>query len=691
MNPNRLRLLSILLTLAFSLPMAAPVIAADATPAAGTPVSASTHGLQLADMDLAANPRQDFYRFANGGWLDRTQISADHASYGVFDQLGDETTQTQLSLLGALAANPVDQTTDEGKVVQIFGQGTDAKTREQQGLAPIAPDLKAIAAITDLASLHAYFVAQGLNGSPGFFSISVSADLVNSSVYAAYLNGPSLGLPNRDYYLVDNADNAAVRAAYIADSAKLLTLAGADASAAPSAAAADYQLEHDLAAPTLTRAEQQDFSKSYHPTTLADLAKTYPALDWPAYLTAMGVPATPQVIVTEAGYLKALAAIVQKTPIATIKTMLQLQLLWAAAPFLNTEIYQPYFDFWGKTISGQTTPRPLNERVLSRINSVMGQAVGKLYVAKAFPPQAKDQITKLVKNIIAAYRQRIVDNPWMAPATKQTAFEKLDKLGLKVGYPDQWLSYAGVTLGDSYVRSISNAAETEVKRQNARAGQPVDRSEWGINPQEVNAYYDPQNNEIVFPAAILQAPFFDYQADPASNYGAIGFVIGHEITHGFDITGSQFNPDGNLASWWTQADHDRFDALQKKVVDQYSAIEALPGLKLYGQIEVGENVADLGGIQNAYAALQTALRQNGDPGTIDGFTQNQRFFIAAAQVWREKIRDAALTAQVKTDPHAPGSVRATQPLRNDDAFYKAFGITTGDKMYLPPEQRIVIW
>ena len=691
MKPNRLRLLTLLLVALFGLQTAGSVVAAGATPTAATPVSSSPHGIQLADMNLTVDPRQDFYQFANGGWLDRTQIPADHSSFGVFDELSDATTQTQLDLLQSLAAGTVDQSTDQGKAVAFFGQGTDSTTREQQGLTPIAPDLKAIDGITDLASLEAYFVAEGLNASTGFFQIYVAPDLVKSSVYAAYLSGPALGLPNRDYYLEDNAANLAVRAAYIKDSAALLVLAGADQTTADAAAKADYQLEHDLAAPTLTREEQQDFSKSYNPTAIADLAKTYPSLDWSAYLAALGVPKVDQVIVTESGYLKALDGIVQKTPIATIKAMLKLQLLWNAAPYLNTAIYSIYFDFWGKTISGQDSPRPVNERVLNHINGVMGDAVGQLYVQKVFPPAAKEQITKLVKNIIAAYRQRLIDNTWMTPVAKQAAFEKLDKLGIKVGYPDQWLSYAGVTVGDSYVRSISNATATELKRENARAGQPVDRAEWGINAQEVNAYYDPQNNEIVFPAAILQPPFFDYQADPASNYGAIGFVIGHEITHGFDITGSQFDPDGNLASWWSQQDHDRFNALQQKVVDQYSAIEVLPGLKLDGQIEVGENVADLGGIQNAYAALQTALKKDGDPGVIDGFTENQRFFIAAAQTWREKIRDEALTTQVQTDEHAPGSVRATQPIRNKDEFYTAFDIQAGDKMFLPPKQRIVIW
>jgi putative endopeptidase len=690
MKATRQRLFAIVLAIVFTLPVFEPALAQHATPVA-SPVSSSTHGIQLADMDLSVDPGQDFYRFANGGWLDRTVLPPDHPSIGTFDQLSDETTQVQLQILSSLAAGKVDASTDEGKVVKIFAQGTDVKTRDAQGLTPIAPDMKAIDAITDLASLHAYFVSQGLEGSPGFFSVYVSPDLANSSVYSVYLSGPPLGLPNRDYYLVDNSDNEAVRAAYIADSAQMLEMAGEDKATAEADAKADYQLEHDLAAPTLTREDQQDFSKIYNPTTLADLAKTYPALDWSAYLASMGIPKVDTVVVTDAGYLKALNAIVQKTPIATIKTMLKLQLLWAAAPYLSTAIYAPYFDFFGKTINGQTTTRPNDEKVLSRINGVMGQAVGKLYVAQTFPPQAKDQITQLVKNIIAAYRQRLVDNPWMTPVARQAALNKLDRMGLKVGYPDHWLSYAAVQVGDSYARSIDNAAVVEAKRENARAGQPVDRSEWGLNPQDVNAYYDPQNNEIVFPAAILQAPFFDYQADPASNYGGIGYVIGHEITHGFDITGSQFDASGNLKSWWTQSDTDAFNALEKKLVDQYDAIEIQPGLHLEGQIELGENTADLGGIQNAYAALQTALKQQGDPGKIDGFTQDQRFFIAAAQVWREKVQPAALTSQVKTDEHAPGSVRGTQPLRNDNDFYTAFDIQPGDKMYLPPDQRIVIW
>lgn len=686
------RFLAALFALTLVLGNLSGALAATATPVA-SPVASGGHGIQLADMDLSVDPAQDFYQFANGGWLKRTDIPADRASVSTWDTLYDEATQTQLSLLDRESkSSDLKEGSDQWKVVQFFKQGTDRDTRNANGLTPLAGKIAAIDGITDVASLKRYLVEHALNGaSSGFFSVSVFGDLADSSVNAAYLSGPVLGLPNRDYYLEDDASNQAARDVYTKSNVRFLVLLGEDEATATEHAQAVYDLEKTLASKSLTREQEQDYSLQYNPTNVSDLAGLSTAVDWSAYLKALGITATDTVIVTQLDYLKAVDAIIASTPISTIKDMLKLQFMWFAAPYLDAGTYDIYFDLNGRALSGMTTPFPFEFRVLNHINSVMGEALGQLYVAEVFPPEAKAQITELVNNILAAYKGRLEQNTWMQPETLAVAIDKLSKVGLKVGYPDKWRSYAAVEVGSTYVDSIINATIAEAKRVNATAGKPVDRSEWGMNPQEVNAYYDSQNNEIVFPAAILQPPFFDYQADPASNYGSIGYIIGHEITHGFDVEGSQFDAAGNLNGWWTDKDQQAFDALDQKLVAQYNAIEPLPGLNLDGQIELGENTADFGGIQNAYAALQMELTKNGDPGEIDGFTQNQRFFIAAAQTWREKVRDEALTTQVKSDPHAPGSVRAVQPSRNSDAFYEAFDIKEGDPMYLAPAERVVIW
>ena len=668
-----------------------PVLAESATPIA-SPVAGATHGIQVADMDLTVDPADDFYQFANGGWLDRTEIPADRASWGVFDELNERTKNVQLEILDEQATSgELEEGSDPWKVVQFFAQGTDTPTRNANGIAPLADEIAAIDAITDAASLQTYLEVHAMDGASGFFVPFVFGDLADSSVNAVYLSGPLLGLPNRDYYLEDDEANEAVRTVYNEANARFLVLLGASEADAAAGAQAVYELEKSQAAITLTREEEQDFSNFYNPIAIAELSATYGGIDWDAYLATLGITGVDTVIVTDLKYLQGLAEIVANADIETIKNLMKLQIMWFAAPYVDETTYDIYFSLNGVALSGQQSPLPVEERVLNHVNGVMGEAVGQLYVAEVFPPAAKDQIVELVDHIIAAYRVRLEANTWMTTETRDIALAKLDHIGLKVGYPDKWRSYDAVEVGETYVDSIFNGTIAESQFQYSKAGKPVDRGEWGLFPQDINAYYDAQNNEIVFPAAILQPPFFDFEADAASNYGAIGYVIGHEITHGFDITGSQFDAAGNLVEWWSEEDRTNFEALQQQLVDQYNAIEVLPGLTLDGQIEVGENTADLGGIQNAYAALQVSLEVNGDPGSIDGFTQDQRFFIAASQVWREKVRDEALTTQVKADEHAPGAVRAVQPLRNADSFYEAFGIEAGSPMFLPPEERIAIW
>jgi predicted metalloendopeptidase len=437
--------------------------------------------------------------------------------------------------------------------------------------------------------------------------------------------------------------------------------------------------------------------------TLAELRARYPAMDWTAYLEELDIAGTERIIVTQTEYLDELGAILEAKPIETLRNYLRLQLLWNFYNNLDLSLEETAFTFL-QSLGGQPTMPPVEERALSQVSGLMGDALGRLYVAEHFPPEAKTEIIALVDGIVAAFGRRLEQNTWMTPETRQKALAKLSTLRVKVGYPDEWETYEDVEIGESYFASVLSAANASLREDLAEAGQPVDRDEWGMNAQTANAYYSALNNEIVFPAAILQPPFFDYQADPASNYGAIGFIIGHEITHGFDLSGSKFDENGNLVNWWTEEDRQRFDALNEDLVTQYDAIEVLPGEFVNGQITVGENAADLGGIATAYDALQDLLREHGDTTAPDGhasqqtaasegtdFTAQQRFFIAAATVWRGKMRDEALLTRIRSGVHAPPDVRATQPLRNMDEFFAAFGIVEGDPMYLAPSERVRIW
>jgi predicted metalloendopeptidase len=663
------------------------------------------YGIDASNMDLAISPREDFYRFANGGWLDQTEIPDDKASYGTFTELYDLTTDQLLAILGEASAGELELTvdSDEAKAVRMWEQGIDAAARDALGVSPIEPFLAEIDAIADLADYHAFLEGAMFRGLSGSLPIGVSSDLRDSGINAVYLGGPWLGLPNRDYYLEEG--NEDVRQAYIDTSGELLERLGRDADSSRTAAQAIYDLEKSLAETTLTREEEQDPELSYNPATLEEIEERYPQMNWRSYLDELGIAGTERIIVTQTAYLERLDEILAETPIETLRDYLRVQLLWNFYNNLDLEVEETAFTFF-QALGGQSVMPPIDERVLGQVNGLMGDALGKLYVDEHFPPEAKAEMIDLVDGIVVAFGDRLERNEWMTPETRERALEKLGTLRVKVGYPDKWETYEEVEIGDSYFASVLSAANASIRESLAEAGLPVDREEWGMNAQTANAYYSPLNNEIVFPAAILQPPFFDYRADPASNYGAIGFIIGHEITHGFDLSGSKFDENGNLADWWTTVDRDRFEELNQALVAQYDEIEVLPDLFVNGQLTVTENVADLGGVETAYDALQNLLAQEKDmassaatdaaatPVAKDNpleFTADQRFFIAAATVWRGKIRDEALVTRVRSGVHAPPEVRATQPLRNTDEFYDAFGIVEGDPMFLAPAERVRIW
>lgn len=721
---RRWSLLGLLVICSMLLATVAPVLAQDDV----------LHGIDPADMDLSVDPREDFYRFANGGWLDRTEIPADRASFGVFTELD---VQMQIDLLALLreleASSDLEEGSDQWKAVQMFGQGLDIETRNQQGLDPIQPFLDDIAAIDDLESFHTYLLGSTFQYMSAIVGIGVAPDLNDATMNAAYLGGPYLGLPNRDYYLEDDPAFEEVRQAYIATTAELFGYLGYGEEEAMAAAEAVYELEATMAAQTLTREEQQNISLANNPMTLDELAAAYPLIDWQLYLDTLGIEGLDTVIVTEVKYLDALAGIIEETPIEVLKDYLRTEMLWSFGGRLSDEVYQTVFRY-SQVLSGVAESRPLEERVLALVNSNYADAVGQLYVAEHFPPEAKEQIETLVDELVLAFGDRLELVDWMSEETKVEAREKLANLGVKVGYPDVWETYEAAEIEDAYVLTSLSAINVELRKSLAEAGKPVDKTEWTTAVQTVNAFYSPSRNEIIFPAGILQAPFFDYQADPASNYGAIGYVIGHEITHGFDLQGSQRDADGNVRDWWTEEDRERFLALDDLVVQQYDEIEVLPDVFINGQLTVTENVADLGGIQVAYDGLSNYLEGQGiaidsvlqgpaetvagatplpaaspeadvlaDTGAtplagaspvaaeVAEFTQEQRFFIAAATVWRTKTREEALMTQILSGVHSPGEVRSTQPSRNNNAFFDAFEIEEGDDMFLPPDKRIVIW
>jgi putative endopeptidase len=583
---------------------------------------------------------------------------------------------------------------DEWKAVRLFQQGVDLETRNAQGTEPIQPILDQIDAIDDLTSLHQFLQGSIFLSVPGFFFVNAAGDFKDSSQTVAYLRGPSLGLPNRDYYLSTDPSVAPVRARYVDTGAKLLATVEGDDVDTKAATSAVYELEKQLAGNTFTSDEANDFSLVYHPATREELALEYPLMDWDAYFARLGLTDVTSVVVVESRYMAALDGIIRQTPLPVIKDYLRLQLLFSSAANLSESLETTAFAYYGTALAGMQVQAPIEGRTLDQVSHFLGDALGKLYVKTYYPPEAKARSEEMVQGIIDAYRNRLENTTWMTDETKANALAKLDKLRVKVGYPDEWQSYADVEITNSYFGSALSAFDDWYRHSLSEVGHPVDREAWPFPPQTVNAMYNPLNNEIIIPAGVLQQPLFDAEADPASNFGAIGYIIGHEITHGFDMDGSQFDADGNLKSWWTDEDRSHFEALNQRLAEQYGEIEVDGGLKVNGQQTLVENVADLGGIQVAYDALEDYLTAHPAEAIQENsasLTQEQRFFIAAATVWRAEIRDAALVTQVKADTHAPASVRATQPLRNCSAFYQAFDIEPGDPMYLPPSERIVIW
>jgi predicted metalloendopeptidase len=656
-----------------------------------------TPGIDTSLMDKSVSPKDDFFKFVNGTWLKNTEIPADKTRWGSFDELRQRTDKDALAILNEAANNPsYKSNTDQGKAINLYKTIMDTVSRNKQGINPIKPYLAKINSVKNVQDLQKLLVEMEPLGGIGFFGAGVGTDSKNSNRNVINVGLGSLGLPDRDYYVSEDADSKEKRAKYVTHVARMFSFLNIKPEQAKADAEKILALEIAMSKPRLDRVERRDRRKTYNPMTVAELQKLTPIINWESYLSGIGLQKRDTIIVSQPKYMTALQTILSENKVDDWKAYMRWMLLNRAANQLSGEIGAANFEFYGKTLTGAIKQRPLEERALQTVNGATGEALGKLYVEKMFPAEAKLKAEKMIKNIVRAYEIRINNLTWMSAETKKSAIQKLNKITVKIGYPDKWKDYSALTIkspaeGGSYFENSISISRWNFQKDVDKLNKPVDKTEWGMSPQTVNAYYSASNNEIVFPAAILQPPFYNYQADEAVNYGGIGAVIGHEISHGFDDSGSRYNGDGNLIDWWTAEDLKQFTALGGALADQYSALEPLPGIKVDGKFTLGENIGDLGGINAAYDGLQLYLKENKNPGLIDGYTPEQRLFISWATIWRSKMRDEALKNQVKTDPHSPGMYRAYVPLLNLETFYQAFDIKSGDGMYVAPEKRVIIW
>ena len=654
-------------------------------PAPPAPVS----GIDTTAFDKSVRPQDDFFRYVNGAWLDRTPIPADKASYGSFEVLFDKAESDLRAIVEDAAKSGGAPGSDARKIGDFYASFMDETRLEGLAVKPLAAELAAIDALatrTDLARAFARLFRMGCDVPVAPFS---EGDFKDPKMTALFIFQNGLGLPERDYYLKDDAKLAEYRTKYTAFLAAMHRLAGLPGA---DAAAADIMaLETHLAKNQWTNVETRDLGKMYNKVATPDLAAQFPGFDWSAWLTELKLASMPAVIVGQPSYAKAFAAAVGEWPVDRWKPYLKSSLVRAYAPYLSKAFVDARFEFYGKTLSGTPEQRPRWKRAVQAIDGNLGEMMGKLYVERHFTPQAKARMEQLVGNLQRAYREGIDNLAWMSPETRKQAQQKLAAFRAKIGYPNKWRDYSSVRIvRDDLAGNMMRAQAAELDFQLGKVGKPLDQDEWGMTPQTINAYYHPVRNEVVFPAAILQPPFFNMAADDAVNYGGIGAVIGHEMGHGFDDQGRRFDGTGTMRDWWTEADGKEYESRTKQLVAQFSSYEALPGLKVNGELTLGENIGDLTGLTISYRAYLMSLGGKPAP-VIDGLTGEQRFFMGWAQVWRSKEREDALRQQVLTNEHAPSRFRANGPLGNVPEFYRAFGVKAGDKLFIAPDQRFKIW
>ncbi len=646
-------------------------------------------GIGLDGMDPNVRPGDDFFAYVNGTWVESTEIPADKAKYGTFDILRDESQENVKAIIEESATGDFAKGTDEQKVGDLYRSFMDMDTRDARGLEPLQPELDRIDAISNYDDLAVYFASVMTRNLDAPFAIGQVADFKNPKQYMIYAGQSGLGLPDREYYFKVDETSVELREKYLEHIEKMLALAGFDDGAA--AAKTIMALETRLAEQNMKKEDARNWTKNYNKVAIQDLPELMPSFNWDGYLVAADLQGVDAIVIFTTDYMKALDGIITDTDIATWKTYLYWSAVNNTASRLTSALDEQNFEFYGKALSGTTEQRAMWRRAVNSVNGMLGEVVGKVYVKEHFPPEAKERMLALVGNLVNAYEKSIKELDWMSDETKAEALDKLSKFTPKIGYPDEWRDYAALDIeANDYYGNVERASLAEYQRFMDRQGGPVDRTEWGMTPQTVNAYYMPPLNEIVFPAAILQPPFFDLEADEAVNYGAIGAVIGHEIGHGFDDTGSTFDGDGVMRNWWTDEDRAAFDARTGVLVEQYNAYQPFDDLSVNGEFTLGENIGDLGGISIGLLAYQISL--NGEePPVIDGFTGVQRVFLGFGRVWRGKYRDEALRLQIETNPHSPSRYRANGSVRNVPEFYEAFNVTEEDALYLAPEDRVKIW
>ena len=642
-------------------------------------------------MDKSADPKVDFSKYAWGNWQKTHPIPADKARWNSFNEL-DQYNQAGLhGILETAASKSHEPGSVEQKVGDFYASAMDTAAIDAAGTKPVATDLAQIAAIGDLKDLARTVAALHNEGVPGFFRVLVDADEKKSDMNALQVVQGGLSLPSRDYYFADQFAKA--RAGFLDHVAKVFVLAGDKPEDAAAAAQVIFETEKSLATNSKTPVELRDSLANYNKMATTEFAAKFPAFPFASYLSERGIggPAAAEIIVGQPKFFEGLQEQLAARPISDWKTYLRYKVLRTAAPFLAAPFEQEVFRFYSTELTGTPAMEPRWQRSARVTDTQIGEALGQLYVAQYYPPEADKKMAEMIHNIVAVMHDRLGKIEWMTAATRQKAVAKFDRFYAKIGHPDKWKDYATVDIKrDSYFANYRAAASAEIKRRLSKLGQPVDKKEWGMTPPTVNAYFDPTANNINFPAGILQPPFFDFTLDDAVNYGGIGAVIGHEITHGFDDQGRHYDADGNLSDWWTDADAKEFEARAQKVVDQFNSYEILPGLHVNGKLTLGENIADLGGLSLAYEAMERSLVGK-ERKLIDGLTPEQRFFISWCQVWRNSTRESESRRLASIDPHAPGRFRSIGPLVNMQEFYDAFGIKEGDPMWVPVEKRAKIW
>jgi putative endopeptidase len=678
-----------LVPFALTLSVAAAACGGASAPPA-PPAKAPVSGLDLASFDKAVRPQDDLFQYVNGGWLAKTEIPADKSSYGAFDMLFDKS-QIDLRTIAEEAGKAPNRApgSDAQKIGDFYASFMNEARADELGMTPLAAEFAAVDRLQTKADLARYFARlfklNVINPLVGY----VDGDAQQPDREILYVIQGGLGLPDRDYYLKEDAKLKEYREKYVMFLTKALDLAEQPNAAA--SAKAIFAIENRLARAHWTNVESRDAVKTYNKVPLADLPKQFPGFDWSAWTAELGIGGAPAMVISQPSYVKAFAATVNEFSVDRWKPYLKAALINGFAPYLSKPVADAEFDFYGKTLRGVQENQPRWKRAVNTINGNLGEMIGKLYVERHFTPEAKARMEQLVANMRSAFREGIDGLEWMSPETKKQAQDKLAKFHPKIGYPNKWRDYSKVTIApDDLVGNVTRAFLAENEFQLGKVGKPIDPEEWGMTPQTINAYYNPVRNEIVFPAAILQPPFFNLEADDAVNYGAIGAIIGHEMGHGFDDQGRRYDGNGVLRDWWTPKDGEEYMKRANQIVEQFNAYQPIPGLHVNGELTLGENIGDLTGVVIGHRAYLLSLKGQPAP-TIDGLTGDQRFFMGWAQAWRQKQREDAVRQQVLSNPHAPDQFRAIGPLRNVPEFYTTFEVKDGDKMWLAPEERVKIW